>query len=48
MTQEIIVYVILSLAASYVIFNTVKSMRTKKASGCDGCSGCAVKDIKKI
>jgi large-conductance mechanosensitive channel len=44
MAQEIIVFIILSAVIFYVVFTTVRKMRTKKTNACGGCTGC---DLKK-
>jgi large-conductance mechanosensitive channel len=44
MTQEIIVFIILSAVIFYVIITVVRKMRIKKTDACGGCTGC---DLKK-
>jgi len=44
MTQEIIVFIILSAVIFYVVFAVVRKMRIKKTNACGGCTGC---DLKK-
>jgi hypothetical protein len=44
MTQEIIVFIILGIVISYIVFTFFRRDQSKKSSACDGCSGC---DLKK-
>jgi hypothetical protein len=44
MTQEIIVFIILSAVIFYVVFTAVRKIRIKKTDACGGCTGC---DLKK-
>lgn len=43
MLQEIIVFVIISVALGYTIYSVVKSLHIKNSAPCGGCTGCDVK-----
>jgi hypothetical protein len=49
MMQEIIVWIIITMAFAYTIYSLIKTIVTKPKSNCDtGCCGCdAKKDIMK-
>jgi ammonia channel protein AmtB len=48
MIQDIIVYVIIALTLTYVVFSVIVNLRVKKENHCGGCDGCSVKnELKK-
>ncbi len=41
MTQDLIVFAIITMTVGYVLFSFVKNLRAKKVSNnCGGCTGC--------
>lgn len=48
MVQNIIALIIVFAAAIITVYSVIKSITSKKPSGCDGCSACEVKDVPTI